>query len=492
MTDSLTDLRSWARPGRDPRIAALAIVAGVTLLRVAALFLSSLELYGDESQYWTYAEEPGFGYYSKPPMIAWLIDATTMVVGATEAGVRLSSPLLHGVTAMVLFAAASAMFNGRTGFWAAVAYVTLPGVSFSSMLASTDVPLLACWSVALLAVWRLRDGGGIGWVVTLGVAFGLGLHSKYAMAYFLLCLAVAAVFDRPLRGLLAGPRLWSAIAVGLLVWSPNLWWNLQHEGATIAHIGENANVDAEMWKPGETLEFIGAQFGVMGPVLFGAFLLRLIRLRRRPATGPEPLLLAFSVPVLAAITLQALLFGANANWAVTAYPAATILVVGSLLGRDRRRWLTLSTGMHGAVLGLMLLYAVSPAVQALPGLRDATARLDGWRKFGVTVSVRAAESDADTVLLDHRFLLAQLWFYGDVPPQKLRIWVNNTVSNHYEMTRAFDPEAPHGRVLYISRWDDAAPVRLLGPPVSHETFTVDTIDGGSRLYHLFVFPERRP
>ena len=482
----------WPRDWRDPWSLALIIVLALTALRVAVLFLTGLELYGDESQYWTYAEEAGLGYYSKPPMIAWLIAATTALAGATEAGVRLSSPLLHGITALVLFRLAATTHNPRTAFWVAATYATLPGVSFSSLLASTDVPLLACWSVALLALWRLREGGGYGWAVTLGVAFGLGMHGKYATAYFLPCVALAAAVDRPLRQLLATPKPWAALAVGILVWSPNLWWNMQHGGATIAHVGENANVDAEMWKPGEALEFLGAQFGVMGPILFAAFLLRLLRLRSRPAGPEEYLLIAFSAPVLAIITAQALLFGANANWAVTAYPAATVLVVGWLLRRDARRWLTVSTGMHGAVLGLLMLFALSPAARSLPGVRDGAARLDGWQAFGDMVSQHAAAANADTVLLDHRFLLAQLWFYGEVPPERLRIWVNNTVSNHYEMTRAFDPEAPHGRVLYVSRWDDAAPVRLLGPALSHETITIETVDGNSRLYHLFVFPDRDP
>ena len=52
----MTDERRW-------RIA-LAIVAAITLLRVAVLFATPLQLYPDEAQYWWWAVHPDWGYFS--------------------------------------------------------------------------------------------------------------------------------------------------------------------------------------------------------------------------------------------------------------------------------------------------------------------------------------------------------------------------------------------------------------------------------------------
>ena len=89
-----------AQPQSDPRIAeirawrlTLLMVAGLTILRLAALFATPLELYPDEAQYWLWSRELAFGYFSKPPMIAWLIWLTTTIGGDAEAWVRLSAPL---------------------------------------------------------------------------------------------------------------------------------------------------------------------------------------------------------------------------------------------------------------------------------------------------------------------------------------------------------------------------------------------------------------
>ena len=75
--------------------AALGLAAVLTAARLAALFISPLQLYPDEAQYWLWSRALHWGYVSKPPMIAWLIRATTQIGGDREAWVRVSAPLLH-------------------------------------------------------------------------------------------------------------------------------------------------------------------------------------------------------------------------------------------------------------------------------------------------------------------------------------------------------------------------------------------------------------
>src|SRR5256886_15884244 len=78
------------------------------------------------------------------------------------------------------------LYTRRTGFWSALAYITLPGVSLSAFLISTDAVLLPCWAAALYAFIRAREPDGRPWWIAVGIAAGLGLLAKYAMAYWLL------------------------------------------------------------------------------------------------------------------------------------------------------------------------------------------------------------------------------------------------------------------------------------------------------------------
>ena len=51
----------------------LLVLVGLTLLRTAAVAISPLDLGVDEAQYWLWSQSPDFGYFTKPPLIAWII-----------------------------------------------------------------------------------------------------------------------------------------------------------------------------------------------------------------------------------------------------------------------------------------------------------------------------------------------------------------------------------------------------------------------------------
>jgi predicted membrane-bound mannosyltransferase len=162
--DLSTALKSRSQaPAKEPLStsrysAVLAVALAVLLLiRLIALKFNATDLFFDEAQYWNWSQEPAFGYYSKPPLIAWLIGASTAVCGVSEFCIRLPSPLVHTATAGVIFALGTRLYSAQVGFWSALAFATLPGVSFSAGIISTDVPLLFTWALALLGFVALFD-----------------------------------------------------------------------------------------------------------------------------------------------------------------------------------------------------------------------------------------------------------------------------------------------------------------------------------------------
>jgi 4-amino-4-deoxy-L-arabinose transferase-like glycosyltransferase len=106
----------------------------VLAVRIAGLAVSNAELFYDEAQYWAWAQQPDFGYYTKPPLIAWVIGAATAVCGDSPFCVRLPSPLMHFATSFVIYALAAKLFSPRVGFWAALIHALMPGTSISSIL----------------------------------------------------------------------------------------------------------------------------------------------------------------------------------------------------------------------------------------------------------------------------------------------------------------------------------------------------------------------
>ena len=107
---------------------ALLVVAAVTLVRLLLLALDRYDLSGDEAQYWVWSLSPDLGYYSKPPLVAWIIHASTAIFGSGTFGVRIASPIAHAVTALLLYAIGNRLYGPRVGMWSAILYATLPAV----------------------------------------------------------------------------------------------------------------------------------------------------------------------------------------------------------------------------------------------------------------------------------------------------------------------------------------------------------------------------
>jgi 4-amino-4-deoxy-L-arabinose transferase-like glycosyltransferase len=439
----------------------VAIVAAVTLLRIVALWLSPLELYPDEAQYWWWAQTPDIGYFSKPPLIAWIIGATTALFGDHEWAIRLAMPLLHAAASLLLYGIARETYPKATmiAFWSALAYLTVPGVSYSATLASTDAPLLFFWALALFAFLKAEQSADWRWPLLCGAALGLGVLSKYAMLFFLIGVALACLMSPRARKFVLSGRGFVAGLAALAIVAPNMMWNVSHDFATLAHIRANAAWTRASFSPLHLLGFVAGQFGVFGPVLMAAWLAALWRIARarRQAEAGEIVLCAFSAPSLVLITVQSFVVDANANWAATAYVAAVPLAVAEILAHWPRIWLWISFALHGALLLLLTVILVVPSAAEHLGVANVFKRETGWSMLAGAVSAEAARGDYTAIASDNRSVTAELLYYLGPRGRSVRIWDPDTTNhNHFEMTMRLTPPAP--RVLLVVRPEDAIQV----------------------------------
>ena len=88
-------------PDRLSRLC-IAVIGGLLAMRVVFVLISPLELYADEAQYWRWGQALDWGYYSKPPMIAWMIQLSTSLFGDSESAIRILAPVFHAISALFL------------------------------------------------------------------------------------------------------------------------------------------------------------------------------------------------------------------------------------------------------------------------------------------------------------------------------------------------------------------------------------------------------
>jgi len=167
----------------------------ILCIRIVSLYFSPLEVQGDEAQYWYWSTYFDWGYYSKPPLVAWIIGIFTSTFGNSIFILKLPSLLAHFLTSFVLFNLSKA-FNRNTeeSLWLSITYLLFFAVSLSSNIISTDPFLLLFWSSSLLFFKICLNKKSIKNIILTSIFVALGFYAKYAMIYFFLSSVVLISF----------------------------------------------------------------------------------------------------------------------------------------------------------------------------------------------------------------------------------------------------------------------------------------------------------
>ncbi|WP_295533074.1 glycosyltransferase family 39 protein [uncultured Thioclava sp.] len=428
------DPRGWFGP-------ALALVAAATVLRLIALAFDHTDLFVDETQYWLWGQHLDFGYYSKPPLIGWLIRAVTELAGSDAPfWVRMPGAVLHGATALVLGALAGRIAGRSAAFWAATIYVTLPFVALGSVLISTDTVMAPFYALALLFAHRAARGGGLQNALVAGLCAGLAFMAKYAAIYLIPGLALAALVSPAWR--IGWRNALAMVVMAGLVIAPNIVWNLTHDLTTVSHTMDNVGWvrTGAMLNFDSMSDFLGSQFAVFGPLTFVALLVGYGSWGDPDKRG----LTMLSVPPLVAVTIEALLDRAYANWAIAAYFAGTVLVV-LVMGRRWRIAALVVNLIIAIAIPLLTVLAPWPDPNDEPLLNRWLGRVDLSDQI-----LDLAQTNHVPIYSANRDILADLYYTGR--DENVVIYAPNPqrrAQSYYEQMWPL-PEDYTGKLLVIA------------------------------------------
>jgi 4-amino-4-deoxy-L-arabinose transferase-like glycosyltransferase len=439
------------------------LVIFILVLLAAQLIANAFartDLVVNEAQYWSWSRELDFGYFSKPPLIAWLIRGTSELCGNSEACLRGFPPVLNAVATWFVFLTGRALYGARVGFWSAIVFATLPLIAFLAGAVTPDVPLLLLWAIALYFWTALIERKSMVWSVLLGLAVGVGLLAKYAMIYFPLCMACQTIVSAEAREALRDRWGLVILLVALIVIAPNLYWNYVQGFVTFDATANSAGWGRQAEHLTRSVRFLLSQFLVYGPVLFFMVLWIAVaairdRADSRVTDSRVVMLLAFSLPILFLITVQSLISRTHASWTAAIAPAASILVTAWLLERRRRILFgaTLATNAL-ATLAMLIGPALPPGV--FPAKSDPFLRMSGWEEVAASVRRELGKDGYRALAVDGRDLAAELLYYlrdNNVPLYVIKN-LNKAPANHFELTRPYRPGAPEP-VLFVSLRPDS-------------------------------------
>jgi 4-amino-4-deoxy-L-arabinose transferase-like glycosyltransferase len=486
----------------------LAAICAVMVAQIAFLSIGcDWDLCADEAEYWAWSRHLDWSYFSRGPLIAWLIRLATTLLGGMSVkltgsmmlAVRLPAVLLGGLTAWGVFRLASLTIGSRRpGLMAVLLLPAIPVLAVGGVVITSDTPLVCCWVWA--AVWAYRavkSQQTLPWIAA-GLIGVLGVWAKYSFLAFLASAGLFLLLSPAYRHHLRRSGFWAmSFLCTVLGLAPVLIWNASHGWAGAGQLADRVGLSSRAtWASiGPVLTFLAGDFAALGGIWWVAGLAAIvstltfvIRSARSRTTGSAVetatdfrsglvYLLCLWGPIWLACAVASVLGETEVNWLVPGYISVVILIgmrADQVFSRGgARKWMyvagwVMSMSVVIAIHHTELLYPVIAKYLPEPTGRfpvqlrvyEPTARMRGHQALARAVQERVeairGRGESPFVLTTTYGLASTLSFYlRDQPETYCLAWnfgmTPKPVNQHdlWHPNPRHDPEAFRNRTAII-------------------------------------------
>ena len=451
---------------------------GIVLLALALrlVYAGWVELMPEEAYYWNYAQHLDIGYLDHPPMVAWLIAASTAVFGDAEFGVRAAAFGCGAVASFFSYRLTREMFDAASG-WVAVALAqTLPFFFLTGFLMTPDAPLTAAWSGMLYFLYRALIGAHARAWWGVGVCLGLGLLSKYTIVLLGFAALIFMVIDLTSRQWFKRIEPYAAVLLSAIIFSPVILWNARNDFASFAFQTSHRLADRPQFA---LFKLIGSVLVLLTPTGAVAVAWSLLRggvvaggaqatLEVKRCRGRRFIQVAVFTP-LAVFALFSLRHEVKLDWTGAPWIASLPVLAAGIVEPLQRTGRAIARAWTPTVIVLLLLYGAGlyDLTLGIPEVgygRHAELVPVGWRELGRRVGDIAADIGRRTgteplvVGMDRYAIASELAFYlpdrAAAPRRATSGHLFGQVGLMYE--RWFPVARQRGRDLVLVAWDRAA------------------------------------
>lgn len=421
----------------------LILLGALFVLRGGFLLLNGLDLVGDESYYWDWSRQPDWCYYSKPPMVAWLIGAFTWLLGDVTAVVRLPALVLGTIFLWFFHATAKAFYGPRGAALALLLILATPINVLANFLMTIDPPLYCFWMMSLYYLRRaLFDQDQKAWLWA-GCASAAALLSKQAALVLPLMLLVFILLDRRRYAWLKREYLFYLLPM-LIAAVPILLWNQQHDwvmfGHSKGHFGAHEAFSVAR-RLRDARDFLLYQLLLVSPVIFILVLISSLQagVKLKRLAAEQQFLWLMGPALMLGVLLLSLMQKAQGNWPMPFYFTGLILLAGNWLAGSWRK--SLKVGLFLGYLMVATTY-VLPLLLPVFNLQrtafDPTTRFKNWQETALNIHFERlvglpSLENTFVVALGHRYLASQLAFYLPDHPKVYRFEESGRVISQYEV-----------------------------------------------------------
>jgi 4-amino-4-deoxy-L-arabinose transferase-like glycosyltransferase len=471
----------------------LATVAVLTIIRCN--FIAAIDLRVDEAYYWTWSKENVVSYLDHPPLIAWLIRASTSVFGDTNFGVR-----FPGLLAMSLMQLLLADIVWRVvrdvRYVVAVVLMTEASLAYGLGMAkiTPDIALIPCELAMVWSLVRLAQSHDHRWWLAAGVFGGLALLAKYTAVLLLPAIGAFVLVPSWRKQQLASVHLWLGLAIAVLMFSPVLTWNALHDWASFRFtLSRPAQVSS--WSASFLLDFIGQQFALIGillfPIAFAGTAMLAVRGYRQQA--PIPILLSTAVVFpLGFFLRQGLSMRIGDSWTLFIWPmafaCAAINLKDILQLSPKSRLAKIGPPLMVVSIASGLAFVAATQMYYVDGTANVLRRDDPIGKeagfAGVVGAANAARQRIDAswfATTDYRIYAMLRWHLRDAGVPVVQVNERSRFSGFAE------PPLEGSRALYVAPRGDPDGAILAATSATMQTIGESDLTWRGTRYDTYVF-----
>jgi hypothetical protein len=383
--------------------------AAAVIIAIHLATNGTLGFHIDELYYLACGRHPAFGYVDFPPIVPLLARFETGLLGVTPWTLRLL-PALLGAVNVILSGAYVRKLGGSLKLQALALLIAITATAIvGTWLFQTVIFDQVTWMVSLyLFLCLVIEPKPRTWIL-LGLTLGIGLEVKYTIVALIVGIGIAVLLTPSLRKDLRTRYPWIAATLVLLIWAPNLVWQVANGFPSLAYILNHEGTSGSGGGPVSFL-FDFLLFPLLLVPLWIAGFISLFRNRDRRA-----------IAIACAIPIVVFLFVGKYY-----YPAPTVPIVmaAGLLALSRIQRPKLRAALAASVAVATLLGFAALAKITIPTTPDSRLHANGLDSFyGDTVGWVPITQQMTTI-------------YGALEPSLRSTTV--IISSYYGVTGALD------------------------------------------------------
>ena len=420
-----------------PQVALLGALGGA----IFALHMALARGYGyfrDELYFLDCGRHLDWGYVDHAPLIG-LVARAALALGGSVYALRVFPAVAAGVLVVLAGLLAHRMGGGRFAQGlAALAVLVAPIYLGTDSILSMNAFEPLFWMGCVLVLLLILEGGSRRLWLVFGALMGLGLKNKHSTVFFGIAVVCGLLLTRERRQLLtAWP--WLGAAVALLVFAPNLVWQVRHDFATledlrnVSRMGKNVVLGP--------VPFLAQQILLLHPALFPLWLAGLVFLFRAREGRLRPLGWTYVVFFAVLLALKA-----KNYYLAPIYPM--LFAAGAVAletGLARWRFTTGRLWPRVAVVAYVLLTGAVIAPLALPLLAP-----ERYVAYENAIGITPPKTE-----VAHRGPLPQL--FGD------QFGWPELTAEVARIYHALPPDEQRQAAIFANNYGEAGAINLFGP-----------------------------